>query len=129
MTHSVVGHTVWLAVTDIMSAQSLLIVRLYLWTRCSDNNLSLGEWNHVVCVCYRRKKKCIRYSVDDEDHVGKDTATEMEDEVLVAPANMTEASVMLSQPAAEDSDQQCPKDLPHHMLRHNVPVTLQTIPT
>lgn len=83
-----------------------------------------------MMLCYRRKKKCIRYSVDDDDHVAKDTASEMEDEVLVAPGNMTEASVMLSQPTVQDNDQQChTKDLPHHMLRHNVPVTLQTIPT
>lgn len=81
-------------------------------------------------LSYRRKKKCIRYSVDDDEHGPKDTTSEVEDEVLIPTAGMTQASVMLSEPTEEDNQQQCrTKDLPHHMLRHDVPVTLQTIPT
>lgn len=92
--------------------------------------VSVIVWGHISLSCefFRRKKKCIRYSVDDDDHTPKDTPSEVEDEVLVVPGSTTEASVMLSQTV--DSEQQChTKDLPHHMLRHNVPVTLQTIPT
>lgn len=76
----------------------------------------------------RRKKKCIRYSLEDDDHLPRDAGSEVEDEVLVTPgSSVTEASVMLSEATAED-DNCHSKDLPH-MLRHDVPVTLQTIPT
>ena len=81
----------------------------------------------VLYTFYRRKKKCIRYSVDDDDHTSKDTPSEVEDEVILT-SNMTKTSVMLSQ-AASEGDQCNVKDHPHHMLHHSVPVTLQTVPT
>lgn len=72
----------------------------------------------------RRKKKCIRYSVDDDNHAPKDMSSEVEDEVLVTPGGMAEASVMLSEPSDQDTPERS-KDLPC-MLRHAIPVTLQT---
>lgn len=79
----------------------------------------------------RRKKKCIRsFSGDEEEQMMslKEGCCEVEDDVLVTPG---EASVMLSQATtAKQQDDTHPhaKELPH-MLRPNIPVTLQTIPT
>ena len=81
-------------------------------------------YNH----CTRRKKKCIRFSVDDDDHGLKDVPSEVDDDdVLVTPSGLTstEAAVMLSSEATGGNTE---KQLPH-LLRHDVPVTLQTIPT
>lgn len=72
----------------------------------------------------RRKKKCIRFSVDDDEHGLKDVTSEPDDDdVLITPSGLADTAMVLSEHTAESQKQL-------HMLRHDVPpVTLQTIPT
>ena len=69
--------------------------------------------------------------MDEDEHipelVAKDVSSEAEDDVIVNPggvAGSAEASVM----AGDSHCDPTAEDLPN-MLRHSVPVTLQTIPT
>ena len=71
-----------------------------------------------IFIC-RRKKKCIRFSVDDDEHGLKDVPLEVDDDEVIA-----ESALVLSQPT--EAEKQLP---PGHMMRHDIPVTLQTIPT
>lgn len=87
-----------------------------------------------VCVC-RRKKKCIRYSVGEDDAVCKDGGCEAldgdEDDVILGGedvlATSTASSVLLSE--ASDHHHVGVADKLPRLLSHEVPVTLQTIPT
>lgn len=74
-------------------------------------------------MLHRRKKKCIRYSVDDEEH-GAELELEEDAGSGGGVAGSAEGSVLLS----ESADPEHHKELPR-LLRHDVPITLQTIPT
>lgn len=54
----------------------------------------------------------------------KDVPCEVDDDEVMVTPGVTEAAVLLTEPTPGDTDKQLP-----HMLRHEVPVTLQTIPT
>lgn len=54
----------------------------------------------------------------DEEHGLKDIVSDMgDDDVMVTPSALTETALVLSDPTES------------HLLRHDTPVTLQTIPT
>lgn len=74
------------------------------------------------CVYCRRKKKCIQFSVDDDDHNMKDEQSEVEDDDVMVTPGLAEAAVMLSEAPGRQNEHS--KELPHMY-----PVTLRTIPT
>ena len=99
--------------------------------------LSVGDGAVLLLYCdCRRKKKCIRYSMEEEEHTNKEGVLEIEDEVLVesgggmAAGGSAEASaVMISQAKASHNSQHAEDELPHLYRHHDIPLTLRTIPT
>jgi hypothetical protein len=62
--------------------------------------------------------------VDDDEHGMKDMTEMGDDDVMITPSGLAESALVLSEPS--EAEKQLP---PSHLLRHDVPVTLQTIPT
>lgn len=54
----------------------------------------------------------------------KDVTSEVDDDdVIITPSGLTETALVLSEPTEAE------KQLPPHLLRHDVALPLQTIPT
>ncbi len=94
-----------------------------------------------VCLFYRRKKKCIRYSIGEDDikdvgcevGVAEEEEEEEEDDMIlhhgnsdIVTAASTTSSVLLS-----NTPERVHLSLPgsKRLMSHDTPVALQTIPT
>ena len=104
---------------------------------------------HVPCChCCRRKKKCVRYSEDDED-APKEMHGALEDDVIGTPtknsedcainsngysssaATVTVATISETKTGIKSESSSYGQDTPtiSHQSELSVPITLQTIPT